>query len=161
MKSKEQRKFCMKDWREANKDRILAYQREWRAKNKDAVAAYQKEYSAAYRSRSDVQEGSWTRNLKKNYNLTPKEFNDMWADQDGKCSICKVEMAPRGRLKDSATVDHNHDTGKVRGILCRCCNNGIGALKDSPEILSAAIDYLLDNGCYASYIDNQTIGDSK
>ena len=39
-------------------------------------------------------------------------------------------------------IDHNHKTGKVRGLLCGSCNTGIGLLKDSPDVLDAAIEYL-------------------
>lgn len=52
-----------------------------------------------------------------------------------KCCICGV----RKKLH----IDHNHDTGKIRGVLCSQCNTGIGMLKESPAILGSAIQYLI------------------
>jgi hypothetical protein len=55
--------------------------------------------------------------------------------QDNKCAICKEIMDP-------ACVDHDHDTGMVRKLLCRTCNAGIGLLKDNADLLREAADYL-------------------
>lgn len=61
-------------------------------------------------------------------------------EQLGRCKICGVreEQAPRGRL----AVDHDHETGRIRGLLCNNCNAGLGQFKDNPELLAAAITYL-------------------
>jgi hypothetical protein len=61
----------------------------------------------------------------------------MLADQDGRCAICYTEA--NGRMWH---IDHCHDTGKVRGILCDICNRGIGNLKDDPKLLRQAAEYL-------------------
>jgi hypothetical protein len=63
----------------------------------------------------------------------------MLADQDGKCAICWCKS--QGERRRFA-VDHCHNSGKVRGLLCDNCNKGIGNLKHSPEILARAITYL-------------------
>lgn len=138
-----------KRWREANKDRIREYQKEWRERNAKHVAEYQREYQSDYKDREDVQFKTWMRNLHKNYQMTPAIFNQMWAEQGGSCGICKQPMLPRGRSKSAATVDHNHNTGKVRGLLCRGCNHGIGNLKDDPGVLQSAAEYLLKHGHYS------------
>lgn len=70
------------------------------------------------------------------YNITQETFDNMLLTQEGKCAICA------DTLTEKFTVDHNHDTGKVRGLLCYKCNSGIGLLKDSVELLSLAIKYL-------------------
>jgi hypothetical protein len=138
-----------KRWREENKDHIRAYQKQWRERNADHVSGYQREYHADYKEREDVQFKTWMRNLHKNYKITPAIFNKMWEDQDGKCAICEQPMQPRGRMKLAATVDHNHETGKVRGLLCRGCNHGIGNLKDDPKVLQSAAEYLMKHGYYS------------
>ncbi len=138
-----------KRWREENKERIRAYQKQWRERNAQHVSAYQREYQADYKEREDVQFKTWMRNLHKNYKISPEVFNKMWEDQEGKCAICEQAMNPRGRLKSAASVDHNHETGKVRGLLCRGCNHGIGNLKDDPKVLQSAVEYLMKQGYYS------------
>lgn len=68
------------------------------------------------------------------HGLTAEEYTTLEASQDGLCAICR-----RDRPLD---IDHDHDTGKVRGLLCGPCNRGIGFLNDDVAFLQAAIDYL-------------------
>lgn len=140
----------MKQWRAANAEKVKAYQKNWRAENAVSQAEYQKAYHAEYRNRDDIRYQTWERNLKSSYRMTPNDFNQLWKDQDGKCAICQVEMLPRGRKSDAVCVDHNHETGEVRGLLCRACNHGIGCLKDSPKVLTAAAEYLIEKGHYSA-----------
>jgi len=79
--------------------------------------------------------------LKAKYGITVQEYNDQLAFQKNKCAICEEALVDSFHT----VVDHNHDTGEVRGILCRKCNTGIGMLKDSKEVLSKAIKYLESN----------------
>jgi hypothetical protein len=148
---KEQIKARMKRWRSENKQHIREYQKNWVQKNANHVSEYQREYQVDYKNRDDVQFAAWVRNLRKNYQMTPAEFNLMWDQQDGKCVICKCKMAPRGRSKEAVAVDHNHGTGKVRKLLCRGCNHGLGMFKDDPELLFSAAEYLIENGYYSKY----------
>lgn len=74
-----------------------------------------------------------------NYGITIEEFSAMENSQRGKCAICEQE--PPDRLH----VDHNHETGSVRGLLCRKCNWGLGQFGDSVENLKRAQEYLLEN----------------
>jgi hypothetical protein len=73
------------------------------------------------------------------YGMTEETFNALLDKQDGKCAICAQTMV---NSKD-IHIDHFHDTGQVRGILCKRCNVGIGFLNDSPALLIAAAEYLL------------------
>jgi hypothetical protein len=140
----------MKDWKSKNSDQVSAYQKQWREENARHVDAYMKTYMAEYLTRPKVQTELFKRNLWQNYRMTPAEFNDLWALQSGKCVICEVMMQPRGRQNDSVAVDHNHQTGVVRGLLCQQCNRGIGAFKDNPQILRSAAKYLEERGDYGS-----------
>ena len=147
---KERQREYMKQWRSANAEKVKSYQKNWKAENAVSQAEYQKVYHAEYRSRDDIQYKTWERNLKRNYKMTPDDFNKLWKAQDGKCAICQVDLQPRGRKPDAVAVDHNHETGEVRSLLCRACNHGIGCLKDSPEVLTAAAKYLIEKGHYSS-----------
>ena len=151
---KEKQRERMKRWRAANSDKIREYQQAWREKNADHVKAYNAEYMPEYYNREGSAKSRWKRNLKA-YNLTPADFNAMWDCQGGRCAICQYVMKPRGRTKDAAAVDHNHETGEVRGLLCRGCNHGIGNLKDDPEVLRRAINYLEQKGHYANLKRNK------
>ena len=83
--------------------------------------------------------------LKKLYGITLEWYGSTLEKQNGTCAICKQSETAviRGKLLKLA-VDHCHDTGKVRGLLCRACNNAIGALSHDVNILQEAIRYLSD-----------------
>lgn len=74
------------------------------------------------------------------------EYHKLLKEQNGVCAICKKsEIAKhKGTIKNLA-VDHRHSDGKVRGLLCGNCNRAIGMLKDDPELLLAAANYLVLN----------------
>lgn len=81
--------------------------------------------------------------LKKQYGLTIEDIKIMLKNQNYKCAICGREIFLHGSSKElTAHVDHDHKTGKVRGLLCNACNTGIGLLKDSPLFLANALKYL-------------------
>lgn len=84
------------------------------------------------------------REREKNYGLTRHDFDEMLREQDHLCAICKRPERALNRSGESRqlSVDHCHETGYVRGLLCHACNIGIGSLGDSPELLCAALKYL-------------------
>lgn len=72
--------------------------------------------------------------LKQQYGISLEERNYLFTAQNGLCKIC---------VENKATdVDHCHQTGRVRGLLCRACNNAIGLLRENKQILQNAITYL-------------------
>lgn len=75
------------------------------------------------------------RSLSSSYGITLEEFNSMLDAEGHTCPICR-------NPKTEPVVDHDHATGKVRGILCGSCNKAIGFLCDNPEIAEAAANYL-------------------
>jgi Recombination endonuclease VII len=75
----------------------------------------------------------------KKYGLTAAAFDALLEVQMGHCAICPRPLAPSGL---GTHVDHDHLTGKIRGVLCGCCNRGIGQLGDSAERVQSAADYL-------------------
>ena len=138
----------MKDWKAKNAAEVSEYQKVWRERNKEAVQQYNKSYIKAYVSLPEVKEKARERNLQRNYRLSQKDFNLLWSEQKGCCAVCSVQMSPRGKGRNAVCVDHNHDTGMVRGLLCGSCNRGIGCLRDSPEVIDAAAAYLRKQGHY-------------
>lgn len=83
--------------------------------------------------------------LKRNFNLTQKEYNSILDSQDCVCAICrKPETICQGGKVRSLAVDHNHDTGKIRGLLCYRCNISLGGFSGVTILLAAAI-YLEEN----------------
>lgn len=88
------------------------------------------------------------RHLKEAYGITPEEFDRMYEAQHGLCAICgkpETHKTPRGFVY-KMSVDHDHNTGKVRALLCRSCNSGIGKLGDSSELAFRAALYLASHG---------------
>jgi hypothetical protein len=73
------------------------------------------------------------------YNITVAAYENLVASQNGLCRICGKTREENGR---ELSIDHNHKTGKVRGLLCIQCNAGLGNYRDDPDLLRAAIKYL-------------------
>lgn len=79
------------------------------------------------------------------YGISWERYYEMYREQDGKCAICRRPgfMANRGPKNRRLAVDHDHNTGKVRGLLCVHCNSMIGYAQDNPELLRAGTLYLV------------------
>lgn len=76
--------------------------------------------------------------IKRQYGLTHDQLEQMRANQQNRCVICGDEFSDTNR----ACVDHDHETGAIRDLLCSKCNQGIGCLKESTAVLHSAIEYL-------------------
>ena len=85
------------------------------------------------------QESSEKNSRCKKYGITPRIYNELFDKQDGCCAICGVHQS---ELPYTLCIDHDHITGKVRGLLCNNCNTGIGRFKDREELLEKALNYL-------------------
>jgi hypothetical protein len=90
--------------------------------------------------RANAPEAFRQSHLKRNRGITTVDYDKMLANQEGKCAICHTDTPSKRRKYFD--IDHCHATGKVRGLLCEVCNRAIGLLKDSPEMLRRAADYL-------------------
>lgn len=101
------------------------------ANNKEVILGRQK----LNRCLPEVKRQNKNRWLRRRYNLTIAEYDELVKVQNGRCLICHEKC-------DRLYVDHDHSTGEVRGLLCDRCNKGLGCFKDSPELLSNAIIYL-------------------
>lgn len=109
-----------------NKDKVVERVRSWRLSNPEKKRANQRKHERKY-------------NLKKLYGITPEEYEEMLAKQGGLCAVCRGEPYGRG---NKLHVDHDHATGRVRGLLCHGCNASLGLMKESPERLRSAAVYL-------------------
>lgn len=78
--------------------------------------------------------------LLKRFGITKAEEDRLLAEQGGVCAICTGSISDKRGY--GPHIDHDHETGEVRGILCIRCNNGLGLFKDNIELLRAAADYL-------------------
>jgi hypothetical protein len=103
--------------------------REWYEKNKER----KKELSKNYRNIKKNQD------LKKSYKITLDDYNKMLVEQNYSCKIC---LSHQDKFKRRLCVDHDHTTGKVRGLLCDTCNRSLGLLKDNIEVMKRAVTYL-------------------
>ena len=74
------------------------------------------------------------------HDINDLQYIQMEFDQDYRCAICNIHK--KDIDNDVLCIDHDHKTGKVRGLLCRKCNSGIGMLKDDPSTLRKAAEYL-------------------
>lgn len=81
--------------------------------------------------------------LKFNYSITLAEYEILFAEQQGRCAICsKIETANNQYGIKRLSVDHNHKSGKIRGLLCDNCNRGLGCFEENKSILLKVIQYL-------------------
>jgi hypothetical protein len=79
------------------------------------------------------------------YDITPSQYIDLFMEQGGVCAVCQKpeeHVSSKNGRTQRLSVDHDHVTGKVRGLLCHACNVMLGYAKDNPEVLLSAIMYL-------------------
>src|SRR5262245_60306071 len=115
-----------------------AYNRAWYAAHKEEITARARRDWAEnpYYKSEEWAQRSRNRRLRSNYGLSIEDYNALLARQGGACAICRKQ--PEQRL----CVDHCHVTRKVRRLLCRRCNLGIGYFGDDPRLLRRAVTYL-------------------
>jgi len=77
--------------------------------------------------------------IARTHGITGQDYAALLSQQGGKCAICG---RPQQDIDRRLRVDHDHETGRLRGLLCDLCNKGLGQFKDSPEVLRAAAEYL-------------------
>jgi hypothetical protein len=111
--------------------------RRWQKDNAEGVNAYYRER----RLDPEVRRRDRAGHLMRKYGMTIERYDAMLGAQGGGCFICG--RPPRDDI--SLHVDHDHSTGKVRGILCFCCNNALADFQDDPSLLQKAASYVSTN----------------
>ncbi len=79
------------------------------------------------------------RHYKRTYGITVDDYNRMFEEQQGVCKICSL---PANHNSNHLCIDHDHDTGQVRALLCDTCNRGLGYFKDDSRLIEKAAEYL-------------------
>jgi hypothetical protein len=130
-KNKEMVKENSRKYRQKNIDKIREKGRKYSQQNRDKLIPYYKEYNRRNRTKRKEQQ------LVREYGLSSLEFKEMLERQEHRCAICYESFNEK-----VIYVDHNHETGEVRGLLCNLCNMGLGLFKDNTERLGNAIKYL-------------------
>lgn len=116
-----------------NKEKARKLAKEWYKNNRERSIKNREEYN---KNHPDWHRRYW---LKKQFNITLEEYNNLFSKQEGKCAICGEHQDNIGK---TLGVDHDHFTDEVRGLLCYNCNLLLGHAKDRTYILRKAIEYL-------------------
>lgn len=121
------------------KAQLVENQRKFRLEN----PTYYRDKNRALREADPTKVSAYQRNrqLKVSYGITQDDYEKILKKQRGKCAICRLTGSGQAG-KNYLCVDHDHKTGKIRGLLCHKCNRGIGLLGDSIKNAVAALSYL-------------------
>jgi hypothetical protein len=125
---------CVKVKCDCGKTKIYREDKVAKGSYKSCGCKWEKTGKRTYRSRNQ--------HLKDKYGITQKDYELILKSQKYMCAICKTKKPSKNYNISHFHVDHDHNTNKVRGLLCNNCNTGIGLLKDDINILSKAINYL-------------------
>lgn len=143
-----------KEWRNNNIEHNREYQKEYRDSHKDAIKILKHEWYLENKETSIKKNKKWVKlnpdrkrnnDLKSLFGITLEDYNRMLKEQKCVCAICgkeETEVDKRINKKRNLAVDHDHQTEKVRGLLCGKCNKMLGLVNDNPKILLNAINYL-------------------
>lgn len=139
-KDPEVRKKYLKEWYRKNTKKIQQYSKDRWKKIKSSPKLYQKEKERHREQNSKPKQKLQQKDyfLRCAYGITLKDYNRMFAEQQGCCAICGMHQS---NWDKALHVDHNHRTGKVRQLLCAKCNRYVGVLEES-ELLIDIIKYL-------------------
>jgi ERCC4-type nuclease len=122
-----------KQWYLANKEKRIKYLEE----NKEEISKKKKELRKKDVEKTKRNDRKYQ--LKQFYDITPEQYTELYNKQNGCCAICGKNQS---ELKKALGVDHNHTTGKIRGLLCFNCNITIGKFNDDINMLILATNYL-------------------
>jgi hypothetical protein len=143
-----------KKWHQENKEKAKRIQQRYRSRHKNSIKVYDQSYHKLNKEHCYKYKNEWrsrnkhkTKNekLKSRFGITIENFNRILDQQKNKCGICGSTFVDKKNDPSQPCVDHNHLTLKVRGILCRKCNGGLGGFNDDKKTLEAAFQYLRTN----------------
>ena len=126
------------------KDCLLSSNKKWKERNPGAVVETAKRYFEKHKEKirqrvrdKHIKDPSIRKfaSIKKNYGLSRRDYESILEWQGGGCAFCK-------RNDIQMHVDHDHSTGRVRGILCHLCNTGLGLFRENTDVMNRAICYV-------------------
>lgn len=155
--NKEKAKKTKAAWSKANSEKVKGYHQNWKKNNPEKAKEVYLKAGRKYRLKDPVKyrlyQKKWCKenpekrkeyarksSLKCHYGISIDEYNIMLKQQNNKCAICDSFVVGGGGGKNFY-VDHNHITGKIRGLLCHKCNTSLGVFKDSMELLLKTVAY--------------------
>lgn len=137
------RNAIVREWKERHPEETKAITQRERDKNREGYKARKRTWSKKSRAKARAAARKWA------YGVTAEQVRMMLEAQHHACAICGLHIRDsaegdgrRGARSDSVHLDHDHQSGRVRGLLCHGCNTGLGMLRDNPEVLRKAIRYL-------------------
>ena len=125
----------------SRKEKNKIYQKRYRESEKGKEN--QRRYRQSEKGKACLRKNSIKHRLKRKYNLSLEEYSEKLIRQGGFCAICECSETAKqdGKLKRLA-VDHNHETGRVRGLLCARCNRALGFVQENIKTLLSCVAYL-------------------
>ncbi len=128
----------------------------WRNENPEKYAKQNRRWREDKEYRRRMIEYGRRRRLFIRYEITVEDYDSMFDQQGGICAICKEPPSKSNTRWGLLQVDHCHETGDVRGLLCGPCNMGLGSFHDKPERLAAAKAYLASSARSPTETSNTT-----
>ena len=116
--NKEKIKEKEKEWRENNKEKVLEYKKKWRENNREKIREYEKEYNQTETGKKSCRITNW-----KKRGIKSDDYNSLYDYYINckNCELCNVELV-EGLDNNSKCLDHDHESGLFRNVLCRSCN---------------------------------------
>jgi len=142
-------------------EKMRAQEKKYKKTMRDKINARRRAYFATDNGKSNRRDHMrslllshpdylFNRNLVKKFGITAAQYVEMADAQNWVCAICKKpERAIRKGQVMRLAVDHHHETGVVRALLCSHCNRGIGFFDGDPSVMMAAVKYLDGHGLFA------------
>jgi Recombination endonuclease VII len=139
-KNRERERERAKRWARENAERRRAYRRTWIAANRHKVAERNEAWKKANPEKwRKMRDGIELKQRCKRRGITVETYLEMLRAQNGACAICGRETVG---TRYKWHIDHCHETGRVRGLLCHHCNAALGHVRDNTDVLSRMIVYL-------------------
>ena len=127
-------------WKRENRKRVNELAAQDRINNPEKYEKWRKDYYE--RNAKTINK----RSICRYHGLEIKTYEQMFENQNNQCAICGKEETRKSKGKlMRLCIDHNHETGKIRALLCHDCNSGLGKFYDSPDLLTKAAIYLMDH----------------
>ncbi len=127
-------------WYQKNKAKVIIVARKWRCRNRERTNENNRKWREKNKERHKLNQ---RKALCKRFGIEVKDYDELFSKQKGLCAICgkKETMIYQGAPRN-LSIDHDHATGRVRGLLCQKCNIMLGGANDNINTLTKAIEYL-------------------